>query len=222
MGVFLGDEVCCHVPKCLNATIAPVARRIRAKYAGANKSKLFIWSNECDSSIIGGPDHNANQPLPLLPGAIPQEIDIFSVDIYAGFGNDTFPGSHEVLSNVSTFYNNEIFPRMVAEQRAFVVPGFFGCSNYKTCGTLKQQEARLRDKLAAYKNFLATEPRVVGVAPWHADNRGHAGCSVDVKAKCNDCDMMLGAEAFPTLLQEWHAFGTEIVQNATTAAAATS
>jgi hypothetical protein len=90
-----------------------------------------------------------------------------SVDLYGGFGNDTLSGSAEV-SNVSAFFEHEVFPRMRSHQQAMVVPGFFGCANCQAtdCGSLASQEARLRDKLRAYVEYLATEPRMVGLAPW--------------------------------------------------------
>ena len=80
--VFLGDEVCCHSPKCLNATLAPVARRLRSHFP--DRAALLIWTNECDSSIIGGAGHDGAfiPPLPRMSGAIPAEIDILSVDRY--------------------------------------------------------------------------------------------------------------------------------------------
>ena len=142
-------------------------------------------------------------------GAIPDVLDVFSVDIYAGFGNDTFAGSQEII-NVSLFYNNELFPRMVPSQQAFVVPGFFGCTNFETCGSPKKQEHRLLEKLAAYEQFLNLEPRIIGLAPWHIDNRAGAGCDVFTKAKCNDCDMKLGVEAFPALMAKWQAYGANV------------
>ena len=73
IGVFLGDEVCCHAPSCLNATLEPVAARLRAAFS---TDELLLWENECGDAIAG----LANQT-----GAIPPSLDIVSTDIYAGF-----------------------------------------------------------------------------------------------------------------------------------------
>jgi hypothetical protein len=157
-----------------------------------------------------------------VPGAIPDSIDILSIDYYAGFGNDTLPPEAEV-ANVSSFFTHELFPRMVPRQRAMVVPGFFGCSNQTSCGTHAQQEARLQRKLRAYIAYLETEPRLVGLAPWHLNNRTHgAPCDWELKANCHACDMRLGAEAFPRLTADWMQFGAQIVNNATANNAQTS
>eukprot|EP01052_Picozoa_sp_SAG31_P047729 SAG31_NODE_9683_length_1242_cov_0.966754_1_plen_382_part_01 len=214
--VFLGDEICCHCPSCLNATLAPVARRLRSHFP--DPKVLLIWANECDSSIVGGIGHGGavTPPLPRGPGAIPSEIDLLSVDIYRGFGNDTLPGAAEV-AEVSAFFTEEIFPRMHATQRAMAVPGFFGCTNCVGmghgggCGSLAQQEARMLDKLSAYRQYLTSEPRMAGLAPWHMDNRNRVGCDVAVKPNCHDCDMKLGAASFPRLLAAWQEFGASIV-----------
>jgi hypothetical protein len=211
--VFLGDEVCCHSPRCLNATLAPVARRLRSHFP--ERTSLLIWTNECDSSIIGGVGHDGTVilPLPNTSGAIPLEIDILSVDRYSGFGNDSLPGSAEV-EDISKFFAAEVFPRMHANQVAMAVPGLFGCANCieTGCGSLAAQESRLQDKLRAYINYLRAETRMVGLAPWHMNNRHSVGCNVATKAKCHDCEMKLGAEAFPQLLDEWLEFGASIVR----------
>lgn len=155
-----------------------------------------------------------------MHGAIPAEIDILSVDIYRGFGNDTLPGAAEA-TNVSAFFAREIFPRMHPTQRAMVVPGFFGCISCMGpagagtgggCGTLAHQESRLRAKLRAYISYLRTETRMIGLAPWHMDDRKGVGCDVARKSKCMDCDMRLGARSFPALLADWQTFGASIVQ----------
>jgi hypothetical protein len=212
--IFLGDEVCCHSPRCLNATLAPVARKLRGYFP--DRSSLLIWTNECDSSIIGGVGHDGAVilPLPNTSGAIPREIDVLSVDRYSGFGNDTLPGSAEV-TDISNFFASEVFPRMHTHQVAMAVPGLFGCASCIAtgCGSLAAQESRLRDKLHAYINYLRAETRMVGLAPWHLNDRHSVQCNVVTKSKCHDCEMRLGAEAFPQLLAEWLSFGASIVRS---------
>lgn len=206
VGAFLGDEVCCHTPSCLNTTLGPVARKLRKKWSAA---ELFIWGNECTTSIVGG------RGVPALPnktGSIPPEIDILSIDYYAGIGNQSLDSGATEVGNVSAFLSEQIFPRMAEHQRAMVVPGFFGCSNFSTCGTPAQQDARMRAKLQAYTEYLASEPRIIGLAPWHLNNRTNgAPCDVQHKSTCHGCDMRIGAEAFKGLMTDWHAFGKAIV-----------
>ena len=205
---FLGDELCCHNPACLDATLGPVTRRLRKLWP--DRSSLLIWTNECDSTIVGG---HGVAPLPNRSGAIPEDLDVLSVDIYVGVGDDGFRGAAEV-ANVSGFLEREVFPRMRARQRAMVVPGLFGCTNVSVCGSLDTQEARLRDKLGAYRAYLESEGRVLGLAPWHLDDRGHEPCDVRHKPKCHGCDMRLGAASFPSLMADWRAFGASIVATA--------
>ena len=73
VAVFLGDEVCCHVPSCMATTLSPVAARLRSHF---NRSELLIWTNECGNTVQG---------LPATPGAVPAAIDVLSVDMYGGF-----------------------------------------------------------------------------------------------------------------------------------------
>lgn len=139
-----------------------------------------------------------------------------SVDIYRGFGNDSLPGGAEV-ANVSAFFAREVFPRMHSAQVSMVVPGFFGCISCMSpggsgCGTLAAQEARLRAKLRSYIGYLRSEPRMIGLAPWHMDNRKNVECDVARKPKCMGCDMRLGAQSFPGLLADWQAFGASILR----------
>ena len=110
---------------------------------------------------------------------------------------------------------------MHAHQAAMVVPGLFGCASCIStgCGSLAAQEFRLRDKLRAYIQYLRAETRIVGLAPWHMNNRQSIGCDVKAKAKCRDCEMKLGAESFPQLLADWLAFGASIVRNSSRNAA---
>ena len=189
VGMFLGDEVCCHNSTCLSATVEPVAARLRLHYP--NASELFLWTNECGDSLIGLP-------------TVPPSLDIISVDTYDGFlpGND---GADEVR-RLASLLRKDIYPRLLPHQRAMVVPGFFGCDNTTSCGSLASQEARLVQKMEAYGAFLRNESRLVGLAPWHYTNRGHS------QNDKSPCDMRLGAVAFPGLMQRWTAFGEEIVR----------
>jgi hypothetical protein len=117
VGAFLGDEVCCHNATCLNATLQPVAGRLKTALSPSSNgadSDFIVWTNECGDSVGGLPSG----------ASLPSSIDILSVDLYAGFlpGTD---GADEVAM-VKSYYEEHVFPRMHAHTRTMVVPGFFG------------------------------------------------------------------------------------------------
>ena len=195
VAVFLGDEVCCHVPSCMATTLSPVAARLRSHF---NRSELLIWTNECGNTVQG---------LPATPGAVPAAIDVLSVDMYGGFVQATH-GRDEVQA-VSAFFKTEVFPRLRPPQRTLVVPGLFGCSNTTAAGSMAQQDARLVDKVKAYAAYLKSESRHLGLAPWHLDTRHNTQCG---KPTCLGCDMTVGAEEFPRAMTEWRALGKSIIK----------
>ena len=67
---------------------------------------------------------------------------------------------------VRAIYEAQIFPAMTPKQRAFVVLGTFGCP-----GDLGLQAPQIVTKLEAYFSWAQTEPRIVGISPWHFRNR---------------------------------------------------
>ena len=90
---------------------------------------------------------------------------------YDGFNIN---GSFEV-EMVRNLYEAELFPRMSPNQRAFVVPGVFGCSatQGRVISPLAEQAAVVVDKLRLYKKWVDEEPRISGIHTWHWKNRSH-------------------------------------------------
>ena len=67
---------------------------------------------------------------------------------------------------VRALYETQVFPAMLPHQRAFIVPGTFGCE-----GDLKPQATQISTKLRLYFEWAKQEPRIAGIVPWHFANR---------------------------------------------------
>lgn len=170
-GVFLGDEICCHNTTCWNGTLAPLASKVRALLG----QRAVIYTNEC-----------ANDNFPLVP----RDIDLISVDVYDGYT----PGSNgtaEVL-RAKKYFEENVFPSLDAHQRALVVPGTFACSN-ESYFPLADADANVAQKLRGFAEWIKKEPRIVGMNPWHLNNRPTA-------QHPPPCDMRVGLLSLPRAL----------------------
>lgn len=74
--------------------------------------------------------------------------------MYAGYTPES-KGSDEVDQD-RAFFNEEVFPRMAAHQRAAVVPGVFACSNLSYI-SLAESEAHVVAKLQGYWEWAQAE-----------------------------------------------------------------
>ena len=72
---------------------------------------------------------------------VAKDLDFFSIDFYDGWNAD---GMWE-YKMVRALYETQVFPAMAPHQRAFVVPGTFGCA-----GDLGPQAVQISNKLEAY------------------------------------------------------------------------
>ena len=72
---------------------------------------------------------------------VAKDLDFFSIDFYDGWNVD---GMWE-YKMVRALYETQVFPAMAPHQRAFVVPGTFGCA-----GDLGPQAVQISKKLEAY------------------------------------------------------------------------
>eukprot|EP01052_Picozoa_sp_SAG31_P038846 SAG31_NODE_5267_length_2642_cov_2.352340_2_plen_312_part_00 len=138
--------------------------RIRAKVGPEPK----LWANECCGTITGasgGPGEWRH---------IPPELDYISYDCYSvpelvpGSARYRWNGSAEVVMARSS-YEREIYPLLHPHQLVMQVPGLFGW-NASQC-SVDQQKAALIDKLDAYWSWAKEDTRVVGMAPWHMNDR---------------------------------------------------
>jgi len=103
----------------------------------------ILYTNECG--------------CPSYP--IPAALSFFSVDIYA-------TGSQEV-ADVRSCYEKNIFRNLHGSTKAFVVPGIFG----DPTKNFTAQEEALVAKVKAYGAWIANEPRIAGLNPWHYSPR---------------------------------------------------
>lgn len=90
---------------------------------------------------------------------IPPELTFFGVDSYA-------EGAQEV-TNVRACYEKSIFPNLQGSTKTFVVPGLFG----NPTKDFDSQQKALVEKVAAYAAWVAQEPRIAGLNPWHYSPR---------------------------------------------------
>lgn len=186
VGVFLGDEICCHNSSCWHGQLYPMSAYLR-QLLGA---KAILYTNECQDSLTGGNytshGHKVGPPLDRVAPA----LDILSVDLYAGYT----PGSNgvEEVNQDRAFFDAQVFPRLWPHQSAFAVPGVFACSNLSLISLVESQR-HVVDKLQGYWEWAKAEPRLVGLYPWHYTNRSSAQAS-------SRCDMRLGAVAMPRVL----------------------
>lgn len=112
--------------------------------------------------------------------SIPKELDLISEDIYTYPGECSCGGQpcdpdprncswnataemawarHELERNV--------FPLMHPHQKAFIVAGTFGCTNFSLVDFDTQQDT-LVGKLRAHAEWAEQEPRIAGLNPYSA------------------------------------------------------
>ena len=171
LGIFLGDEICCHDAPCWENVLQPVASKFRALLGD---TQGIIYTNEC-----------ANEDIASIPVA----LDAISVDTYAGYQPKS-KGEDEVTRAKKIY--EVIFSKLHPHQSVFVVPGIFACSNlsYMPLDTIDENTV---EKLNAYFVWAMEEPRIIGMNPWHFNNRSHP-------QHHPPCDMELGAISMPKTL----------------------
>jgi hypothetical protein len=177
-GVMLGDELVCRGVPQSNLTSVTIELRKRLPH------KIWLWANECESIHRFG-----NWWSPAL--------DVVSVDLYSyETGNQTgkMLGVAEA-SHVKQYYEQYLFPLLGPHQKVAVVPGLFADSLEQHHHNRTAQDTMLCNKLAAYQLWAKSEPRIVGMAPFHWDTFGDVNASTPAVYR-------RGAEGFPKLLQQ--------------------
>ena len=71
LGVWLGDEICCHNSSCWHDQLYPLSAHLRALLG----SDALLYTNECGDSIAG--DARSGPPL----DRIAPDLDLLSIDI---------------------------------------------------------------------------------------------------------------------------------------------
>ena len=153
VGIFVGDEiVASHGVPFANYTT--VVSRLRELVG----PKAILMANEgSDLWDWGQTAHDGEARFQVA-----KDLDYFSIDLYDGWNEN---GTWEV-DMVRAIYEAQIFPAMSPTQRAFVVPGTFGCP-----GDLGLQAPQIVKKLEAYYAWAKVEPRIAGISSWHFANR---------------------------------------------------
>jgi hypothetical protein len=117
VGVFLGDEICCHNTSCWHDQLYPLSSKLR-KLLGP---KVILYDNECGDSIAGGGTSHGRPVGPPLDKVAP-ELDYISIDLYKGYTPDDSNGTAEAVA-ARAFVEKEVYPRLAPHQKIFVIPG---------------------------------------------------------------------------------------------------
>ena len=190
-GIFVGDEICCHVTSCWHSVLYPITAKLRLLLSGFGKD-MIVYTNECGSSIAGGGSAHGHPIGPPLDAIAPGLTHI-SIDIYAGYEPATprsLNGTREAVLT-RTFVERYVYPKMQPGQLLMLVPGTFACSNLSFV-SLAQSDTSVSTKLEAYLSWALEDHRIAGFCPWHFHNKSSS------QAEPGDpCDMRLGAVALP-------------------------
>ena len=190
-GVFLGDELCCHNSSCIGGSMRPVAKAL-LELVGPS---ALLYTNECGEAIAGGHGH------PPLGSDIPPELNLFSIDLYEGYGPEG--GGAAEAAKARAFAQKYLYPRMHPAQSLMLVPGTFACSNLSYV-PLAVSEASVLAKLDAYLVWAKEDGRVAGFNPWHFNNRSKPQHRLP-------CDMQLGAVAMAGVVDRLQQIGRYVI-----------
>jgi hypothetical protein len=191
-GVALGDEMCCRNITCW-AQYAPYTAKLRDLLGPS----AILYTNECMlAGTPGWPDK-----ITIAP-----DFDFFSVDTYQWDYRQPTVGKAEVGAIKSAY--GQLFSKLGPHQQLLIIPGTFGCSSTSAVGkvvpVLAGQQANVLDKLNGLFEWAKTEPRIGGMISWHYRNR------TGNMAPGSPCDMRLGAEAMPQVVDKLHEIGQYI------------
>ena len=151
-GVQLGDELICRgVPPSNLSSVAAELRRLLPP-------DIWLFTNECKGV------HYCR-----TPGAkswISPHLDVVGVDVYVTSAGTNASAAAGEAAAAKAYYEEWIFPQLHDGQNVAVVPGLFA----KAGENHVAQDAALTAKLLGYEAWIETEPRIVGMVPWHWDS----------------------------------------------------
>ena len=155
----------------------------------------MVYTNECGEAIAGGHGH------PPLNSSLPPELDLFSIDVYDGYG--PAGGGAAEAATARRFAEKYLYPRMHTAQSLMLVPGTFACSNLSYV-PLAVSERSVLAKLDAYLAWAKDDGRVAGFNPWHFNNRSKP-------QHRPPCDMQLGAVAMASVVERLQQIGRYVI-----------
>lgn len=115
IGVFLGDEVCCHNSTCWHGQLYPISAKLRSLLG----QDAILYENDCGDSVAGGCDAArpaCEKPLDKFPPA----LNWVSIDLYDGYLPNDSNGSSEAVK-AKHWADTEMYPRMAAHQQLVTV-----------------------------------------------------------------------------------------------------
>lgn len=145
----------------------------------------IIYLNEAGGPFIGGRDL-LNAPVDY--NDMPPGIDWISFDYYG-------PSA----SQVRTWYEQDVYPKMFPHQKALQVPAAYGQSTGSW--SVDQWNAYMINNADTYYEWAKTDDRIIGIAPWHWCSYGDSG------------NWNLGTADMPELRNRWQDIGDEICAN---------
>ena len=183
-GLMLGDELLCRgVPP---TNLSSVTEELRKRLPRS----IWLWTNECESvHELGGSRGGRSKAVPWWS----PDLDVVSIDLYE-FPTGKMLGVEEA-DHVRGYYEHYIFPLLSPHQNVAVVPGLFADSLEQHHHNRSEQDEALCSKLASYQLWIQTEPRIVGMAPFHWDTFSDANDSTPAVFR-------RGGEGFPKLLKQ--------------------
>jgi hypothetical protein len=204
-GVFFGDELCwsCISWKNLSAAVDTVRADLPRGEAILyyNEAYPVFANNKCSTGGDFGPNRT-NFTYPSVPAG----LDWISLDYYPDEGT---------LLGVPKLFEQHVYPKMTAEQKALFVPPAYGCnttacSNQLCCNDKTRDGANvpcngscpvamLQWAKGSY-DWARSDPRIVGLNPWHYTTRSAGPGPFEP-----------GLSGMPAVFAAYKAIGKEIV-----------
>ena len=187
-GFFLGDELVFN--GVLPQQLEDVAAMVRATFPRA-----FLYQNEAQRPLALGSDR-CDRPLNY---SVARSLDALSVDVYDLQGPTPDFVRHVVRDGV---YEKHVFPRLAANQTAFVMPGAFASTNkFPRCeGNLSCFDAMCAAEAADWYAWAASDARVGGIYGWYWET----------PTCCHNAE--IGLRDMPRCRAAWEAIGRNVTR----------
>jgi polygalacturonase len=126
---------------------------------------------------------------------VPAALSFISIDSY----DESIENNMEV-EKVRNYFRSFIYGGMLANQSAFVVPGTF----YSQNSSVASQAAGIVTKLRNYEAWANDDPLLVGLVPWHYNNRCYKSMPAGFAKICG------GISGMPAVISEMKRIGSQL------------
>jgi hypothetical protein len=187
-GFFMGDEMAYNGLPLVE--LEEAAATVRSSYPGT-----WIYANEARRPL----DLDVDKCGRTLGYEVPPSLDALSIDTYdAGL---EIPG---FVSKVRHIYEEKIFPKLRANQSAWLMPGAFAsasASGSKCKGNLTCWDDMCAREATDWAAWAHTDKRVTGMYGWHWQTRSASHLP----------NKEIGLEDMPRCRMAWRQIGTKLV-----------